>query len=389
MTPPPDDNGTQLMARPLGRDTSIESLFALHDRDVRSALRRVLGRSQEEDDLVQEVFTRLVVRLRQPGDLCVGAWVRGVAHNLAVDEVRRRRPVPVEDIRLDREVTGAADEAVAGADLYSRLVEGAHGLPERQRAALAAALSSGAHGTATVASRLGVSVHAAESLLSRARVGLRTHLAMSGCDDGGSLRMSLGAALAAVALVAAGVVRRWRLATVLTAATVATGAVAGVTLLPAVGDPARPAPATSVEAVSAPTPTASDDAAGGIPADGTDDAAATPAAAGTVPTGAAPVDGRAPTGPDRGTGLGGLPLPDLGAVPALADLAALPELAGLPAVALPVPPVSPYVPAACATGGRAAELAQVTGEVVGAPFAAPALPTDAVAAATGACGAAS
>lgn len=238
MTPPADDTST-LLARPTGRDASIESLVALHDSDARSALRRVLGRSQEEDDLVQEVFTRLVVRLRQPGDLCVGAWVRGVAHNLAVDEIRRRRPVPVEDICLDRPVASAAEEVVAGSDLYSCLVEGAGGLPERQRAALAAALSS--DGITTVASRLGVSVHAAESLLSRARGGLRSHLAMAGSDDNGSVRVSLGAALAAMALVVAGVVRRWRTAGVAIAAIVATGAVAGVSLIPAIVGSAPPA----------------------------------------------------------------------------------------------------------------------------------------------------
>lgn len=220
MTPPPaDDTSTSVMARPTGRDASIESLMALHDRDVRSALRKVLGRSQEEDDLVQEVFTRLVLRLRQPGDVVVGAWLRGVAHNLAVDDIRRRRPVPVEETQLDRELSCPADDVLAGDELYNCLVEGANGLPERQRAALAAALSGGGPGlagVATVASSLGVSVHAAESLLSRARGGLRSHLAQTaGAADTGSVRVSFGAALAGVFVTLAWLARRWKATSVL------------------------------------------------------------------------------------------------------------------------------------------------------------------------------
>ncbi|MGH9154183.1 MAG: RNA polymerase sigma factor, partial [Acidimicrobiales bacterium] len=211
MTPPADNPATALLPRPAGAHGPIETLIARHDGDVRAALRQVLGRSQEEDDLVQEVFTRLVVRLRQPGELCVGAWLRGVAHNLAVDEIRRRRPVPVDDVRLDRQVPSAADDVIAGTDLYSRVVRGARELPDRQRAALSAALSNGGPGVAGVASTLGVSVHAAESLLSRARVGLRHQLASTG-GDAGSARLSLGVVVAAVAAVVASVARRWRLA---------------------------------------------------------------------------------------------------------------------------------------------------------------------------------
>lgn len=232
---------------------SVASLMALHDRDARSALRRVLGRSQEEDDLVQEVFVRLVIRLRQPGRLCVGAWVRGVAHNLAVDEIRRRRPVPVDETRLDAAVNCPADDRVAGSELYSQLVEGAKALPDRQRAALASALSGDAGpGVAGVASKLGVSVHAAESLLSRARIGLREHLATAGSDTG-SVRVRIGAFLAAVGAVLAWVARQWRTATLATA--VAAGAVTTVVSLPA----ARSAPPVPVVTApdSAAAPTAS------------------------------------------------------------------------------------------------------------------------------------
>lgn len=192
-------------------DQTIASLVALHDRDARAALRRVLGRSQEEDDLVQEVFVRLVIRLRQPGPLSVGAWVRGVAHNLAVDEIRRQRAVPVEENRLDGYVACRANERIEGAELYSNLVAGARGLPERQRAALGSVLAGhGRQGVAGVATDLGVSVHAAESLLSRARTGMRQHLATGG--DRGSLPVTVGAVLGGIATLLAWLGRHWRAA---------------------------------------------------------------------------------------------------------------------------------------------------------------------------------
>lgn len=224
-------------------DKSIASLVALHERDARAAVRRVLGRSQEEDDLVQEVFVRLVIRLRQPGEVQVGAWVRGVAHNLAVDEIRRRRAVPVEQTHLDAPVPSAADEQLDGVELYSNLVAGAKCLPDRQRAALAAVLSAeGRLGVAGVATQLGVSVHAAESLISRARTGLRHHLATAGASsDAGSVRVGPGGILGVLALVSAWIGRHWR--AVALAGAVAAGSVTTVVSLP--GHPAGTRPQAS------------------------------------------------------------------------------------------------------------------------------------------------
>ena len=322
MTPPASDPGTGLLARPdAPARAPIATLVALHDRDVRSALRQVLGHSQEEDDLVQEVFTRLVVRLRQPGDLCVGAWVRGVAHNLAVDEIRRRRPVPVEDVRLDRQVASAAEDVIAGSDLYRRVVDGAQRLPDRQRAALAAALSSGTPGVATVASSLGVSVHAAESLLSRARVGLRRELALAGDSDTGSARLSVVAVLAAVAAALGAVLRRWR---AVAAVTVTTGVLAGSTFVPALygarGGPDRPAE---------PVTTSSAAAGSASPAAGSEGPVDARADAGVAE------DGRA-TRPDRA--LGTAPLDPAREGPtADADAALASVLAAVPPIGLGEP----------------------------------------------------
>lgn len=244
---PPPVEGTRLS------NAAIADLAALHDRDVRSAIRRVLGRSQEENDLVQEVFVRLVIRLRQPGEVVVGAWVRRVAHNLAVDEVRRRRAVPVEETRLDRPTPCRVDERHEGAQLYSDVLHGVQGLPDRQRAALASVLAAdGVPPVAAVASRLGLTEDAAESLIRRARTGLRAQLATAGAE-GGSVRPGLAWVAAAFGLVWAWLARHWRTASL--AAAVAAGSVTAVATIPGSAASQRPLP-PGPAAGGAPSPSA-------------------------------------------------------------------------------------------------------------------------------------
>lgn len=265
-------------------NAAIADLAAVHDRDVRSAIRRVLGRSQEENDLVQEVFVRLVIRLRQPGEVVVGAWVRRVAHNLAVDEVRRRRAVPVEEARLDRPAPCRVDERHEGAQLYSDVLHGVRGLPDRQRAALASVLAAdGVPPVAAVASRLGLTEDAAESLIRRARTGLRAQLASAGAE-GGSVRIGVAAVAAAFGLVWAWLARHWRAASLVAA--VAAGSVTAVATMPENAESPQP-------------PLLSDPVPGGNPVPSVDTTVGSPEAAAdeTEEDVAPPIPEPAPTAP--------------------------------------------------------------------------------------------
>jgi len=148
-------------------------------RDVAlRAVRSVLGVSPDEEDLVQEVLTRLVVRLRQPGDVTPGAWTWRVGRNVAIDYLRVRRATPVDASLLDRGVDAGLDEHVVASELVSAVNDGLARLPDRQRAALIvqAGLDGGRGGHALVAAELGVSPKAAESILARARHALRREL---------------------------------------------------------------------------------------------------------------------------------------------------------------------------------------------------------------------
>jgi RNA polymerase sigma-70 factor (ECF subfamily) len=99
-------------------------------------------------------------------------WLYRVAHNLAVDRLRRRRegshPSSIEDVPTserssmlvyDKQVAEAVEVALAA-------------LPERQRAALSLVHYQGMS-NAEAAEVLGVKVRALESLLARGRQQLR------------------------------------------------------------------------------------------------------------------------------------------------------------------------------------------------------------------------
>ncbi len=165
-----------------GPDFDLGRHLEEHRSVARRALRAVLGACQDEEDLVQEVTVRLLRRLKQPGEFDVPAWTWRVAHNVAVDHIRKRRAVPVSDTRLDRGVGDGLDDEVIAGQLESAVRSAMERLPHRQRDALlaSAALDGGRGRHSLVAARLGVSDKAAESLLARARVALRKELLAAG-----------------------------------------------------------------------------------------------------------------------------------------------------------------------------------------------------------------
>jgi hypothetical protein len=263
-----------------------------------------------------------------------------------VDEIRRRRPVPVEQARLDRPCAPSTDDGLAGSELYTCLVDGAQRLPGRQRAALAAALTGAeagrgsATGVAGVASSLGVSVHAAESLLSRARVGLRAHLSGAGLGaDAGRVRISTGTALGAMAAALAALGRRWRTIAMVLAAAGGAVSMTGAVVLPAIGG-AEAAPLAAAAAAGAPSTSDSAPAAGTTASDQSQDATAeagsgVPSAA---PSAAPGVAGDTGTGGSAGPALVGLPLPSVPLdipveLPLPSGCVAVPAPPGLPPLA--------------------------------------------------------
>lgn len=149
-------------------------LLSRHLTSVHRYLVRLTGSGADADELSQETFLRLWQRAGsyRPGTVKLTTWLHRVAHNLAVDELRRRRPEPLDtdgpamDHHSDPELLAVSHET--GRRLHAAI--GA--LPANQRAALLLCQVQG-FSNRDAADILGVSVRSLESLVARARRTLR------------------------------------------------------------------------------------------------------------------------------------------------------------------------------------------------------------------------
>lgn len=169
----------ELVARVAAGDRRAYGLLVERhlDRTVTIAV-RVLGNRAEAEDVAQEAFLRLwqgAGRFK-PGGARFATWFYRVTMNLCLD--RKRRPTAAA---LDESVDPPDTRPDPGAVLEERRFAGAlaHAvadLPERQRAAISLTYDAGLS-NAEAAKALDVSVKALETLLVRAKRGLRDRLA--------------------------------------------------------------------------------------------------------------------------------------------------------------------------------------------------------------------
>ncbi len=86
-----DETDEQLMhAYREGNARAFELLLARHERKVWNFLRRSVGDATLAEDLLQEVFLRVIkARLDWKGEAKFTTWVYAIARNLCVDHARR------------------------------------------------------------------------------------------------------------------------------------------------------------------------------------------------------------------------------------------------------------------------------------------------------------
>lgn len=172
----PDD--ARLVARIADKDrTALTEAVEGHFPRVFAVARRMVGRDAEAEDIAQEVFLRL---WRKPPDLTLGTarlstWLYRVASNLSIDWLRRKRPQPLDDGFDVPADSPGPDVRAAEAQVSNSVDRALAALPERQRLALTLTYYQGLSNM-EAASVMDVSVDALESLLSRARRGVRREL---------------------------------------------------------------------------------------------------------------------------------------------------------------------------------------------------------------------
>lgn len=153
-------------------------IVAAHTTEIFRFAYSLLGEESRAEDIVQETCLRLWNKADQwtPSGR-VKSWLLRIAHNLCMDEIRKRR----ENICVDTETIilpdTRPDQAKVFADRQiSQLVNAAlFSLPERQRTALMLVYyHDRSNGEAAYV--MGLSVEAVESLLARGRKNLRDAL---------------------------------------------------------------------------------------------------------------------------------------------------------------------------------------------------------------------
>jgi RNA polymerase sigma-70 factor (ECF subfamily) len=154
------------------------SLVRRHLSRILALSRRMLSDPTEAEDVSQEVFLKVwrQAPLWRPGQAKFETWIYRVALNLCLDRLRRRRRNMGEVSPDLADPTASATRPLEDAERRGRVQVALARLPERQRAALILCYYDECSNI-EASRHLGVSVEALESLLARARRGLKRELA--------------------------------------------------------------------------------------------------------------------------------------------------------------------------------------------------------------------
>jgi len=165
-----------------GDERAFDRLVERYSPRVYALLTRFLGPAENREDLVQEVFLR-VIRSRSDyrPDARFSTWLYRIAFNLCVNESERRRPGTSLDERGELhevwrdERASAPGAALEREDLVASVRAAIAALPARQRMALVLAKYEELPYD-EVGGVLGISEKAVKSMIHRAREALRARL---------------------------------------------------------------------------------------------------------------------------------------------------------------------------------------------------------------------
>jgi RNA polymerase sigma-70 factor (ECF subfamily) len=183
---PRDRGGEWMVAWQRGDERAFAQLVEAYSGSVWSLLTRFLGPREGREDLVQEVFLRVVrARDRYEPTARFTTWLYRIVFNLAVNETERARATTSLELERDGvpsesrepvDVDGDAPDAdLVRADLVAAVRAAIAALPEGQRMALVLAKYHDLS-YAEIAEVLASSEKAVKSLLHRARENLRASL---------------------------------------------------------------------------------------------------------------------------------------------------------------------------------------------------------------------
>jgi RNA polymerase sigma-70 factor (ECF subfamily) len=156
----------------------VANLVHEHSALLYRVAHSVVRNSAEAEDIVQEVFLRVLQRQHQLGSIVqVRPWLVRIAWNLALDRRRRIRPEQMDDAFAAALATTApsAEQGLAESRRIMQVLAAMEGLPKAERQALLLSAMDELS-TAEIAAVLGKTESGVRSLLFRARSRLRERL---------------------------------------------------------------------------------------------------------------------------------------------------------------------------------------------------------------------
>lgn len=159
-----------------GDRDALRLLYVRFSDNVYGYLRSIVRDEKEAEDLTQQVFMKLITVIVKYEDHGVpfSGWLLRLARNVALDHLRRRRPIPTEEV-LD--VDSHSDEGARerARDLHAALAT----LPEEQRSVMVMRHVVGLS-PPEIAERMGRSESSIHGLHHRGRQALRLELSRLG-----------------------------------------------------------------------------------------------------------------------------------------------------------------------------------------------------------------
>jgi RNA polymerase sigma-70 factor, ECF subfamily len=156
-----------------GDPDALRFLYLRYADNVYGYVCSIVRDEHEAEDVTQHIFAKLLVGLQryEPRVVPFSAWILRVAHNAAIDHVRSRRAVPLEEVRpLD-----APDDSAGSRERFADLCLALDALPAEQRDVIVLRFLVGLS-PGEIAERLGRSEDSVHGLQHRGRRRLRSEM---------------------------------------------------------------------------------------------------------------------------------------------------------------------------------------------------------------------
>jgi RNA polymerase sigma-70 factor (ECF subfamily) len=157
-----------------GDADALRFLYLRYADNVYGYVCSIVRDEYEAEDVTQQIFAKLLTSLEryEPRVVPFSAWILRVAHNAAIDHVRTRRPLPLEEVHPP---DATDDDGAGGRERFADLRLALDALPAEQRDVIVLRFLVGLT-PREVAEHIGRSEDAVHGLQHRGRRRLRSEM---------------------------------------------------------------------------------------------------------------------------------------------------------------------------------------------------------------------